>query len=78
MHTLIRRVNIIHAFQLEGMIDTDRLKLLARSKVTWLISGHLIACAHGGDVDRQPSAITRECIINTMCTSCINKTVFAV
>lgn len=60
------------------MIDTDWLKLLAHWKVTWLISGHLIACAHGGDVDRQPSAITRECIINTMCTSCINKTVFVV
>ncbi len=57
------------------MIDTEAL---ARWKVTWLISGHLIACAQGGDVDRQPSAITRECIINTMCTSCINKTVFVV
>lgn len=78
MHILIQCVNIIHAFQLEATIDTDWLKLLARWKVTWLISRRLIACAQCGDVDRQPSAITRECIINTMCTSCINKTVFVV
>lgn len=65
MHILLHSVNIIHAFQLEGMIDTDWLKLLSHWKVTWLISGHLIARSHGGDVDRrllQENALLIRCV----------------